>query len=255
MSHAILRLSSAGLALAVFLVDLLTPLEGAVAVLYIVAILVAARTSRRNDIVVAAASCTVLTIAAYLLSHDLNAFTSPALRAIVSLAAIAITTLLALQNQGSTKRLTAQARLLNLSHDMIFAWDRRGAITFWNRAAEETYGWPVEDAVGRVADELLRTIYPDKRDAIETVLIDSGRWEGRVEQRTKAGVVLAVDARWALQHDHQGKPIGVLETHTDVTNRVAAHAALVRSERRYRRMLMRAELASSRRIGPRFGPR
>ena len=39
-----------------------------------------------------------------------------------------------------------------------------------------------------------------------------------------------------LQHDHLGKPIGVLETHTDVTERVAAHAALVQSERRYRRM-------------------
>jgi PAS domain S-box-containing protein len=236
MSHTVLRLSSAALALAVFLVDLLTPLEGAVAVLYVVAILVAARTSRRRDIVVAAASCAVLTIAAYLLSHDLNVFASPALRAVVSLAAIAITTLLALQNQGSTKRLTAQARLLNLSHDMIFARDRRGAITFWNRAAEDTYGWPAEDAAGRIADELLRTIYPDRRDAIEAVLIDTGRWEGRVEQRTKAGAVLAVDARWALQRDHQGNPIGVLETHTDVTDRVAAHAALVRSERRYRRM-------------------
>jgi PAS domain S-box-containing protein len=236
MSHTALRFSSAVLAVAVFLVDVLTPLEGAVAVLYVVAILLAAKTSRRGDIVVAAVSCIVLTIAAYLLSHDLNSAGSPALRALVSLAAIAITTLLALQNQGATKRLAAQARLLNLSHDMIFVRDRRGVITFWNRAAEETYGWPAEDAVGRVADELLQTVYPDKRDAIEAVLIDTGRWEGRVEQRAKAGAMLAVDARWALQHDHLGKPIGVLETHTDVTDSVAAHAALVQSERRYRRM-------------------
>jgi PAS domain S-box-containing protein len=236
MSRAGWRFCSAILAFAVFLVDVLTPLEGAVAVLYVVAILLAAKTTRRDDIIVAAAACVVLTIAAYLLSHDLNSIASPALRALVSLSAIAITTLLALQNQAATKRLAAQARLLNLSHDMIFVRDRRGVITFWNKAAEEIYGWPAEDAIGRVADELLRTAYRDRRDVIENVLIDTGRWEGRVEQRTKAGNTLAVDARWALQHDRLGKPLDVLETNTDVTDREAAHAALVQSERRYRRM-------------------
>jgi len=104
------QLGSAGLAFAVFLVDVLTPLEGAVAVLYVVAILLAAQTGRRDDIVCAAAGCAVLTIAAYLLSHDLTTFSSPAVRALVSLAAIAITTLLSLQNQAATKHLAAQER-------------------------------------------------------------------------------------------------------------------------------------------------
>ena len=231
-----MRFCSAILAFAVFLVDVLTPLEGAVAVLYVVAILLAAKTTRRDDIIVAAAACVVLTIAAYLLSHDLRSIASPALRALVSLSAIAITTLLALQNQAATKRLAAQARLLDLSHDMIFVRDRRGVITFWNKAAEEIYGWPAEDAIGRVADELLRTVYRDRRDVIENVLIGTGRWEGRVEQRTKTGETLAVDTRWALQHDRLGKPLDVLETNTDVTDREAAHTALVQSEQRYRRM-------------------
>ncbi|MGJ4943883.1 PAS domain-containing sensor histidine kinase [Bradyrhizobium sp. HKCCYLS1011] len=236
MSRTGLRFCSAALAFTVFLVDVLTPLEGAIAVLYVVAILLAARTNRRNDIMVAAAACVVLTITAYSASHGLEPVASPALRALVSLAAIAITTLLALQNQAATNRLAAQARLLNLSHDMIFVRDRRGVITFWNKAAEQTYGWVAEDAVGRIADELLQTAYPEKRDLIESHLLDAGRWEGRIEQRTKTGAAIAVDARWALQRDHLGKPVGVLETHTDVTDRVAAHAALVQSERRYRRM-------------------
>ena len=84
---------------------------------------------------------------------------------------------------------------------MIFVRDRRGVITFWNRAAEQAYGWSADEAVGQLADALLRTIYPDRREAIESALIDIGRWEGRVEQRTKAGGALTVDARWALQHD------------------------------------------------------
>lgn len=236
MNRSVLRSSSAALALAVFLVDVLTPLEGAVAVLYVVAILLAARTSRRNDILIAAASCVILTITAYVLSHDLKAIASPALRALVSLAAIVITAVLAVENQAATARLAAQARLLNLSHDMIFVRDRQGVVTFWNTAAEQVYGWKAEEAVGVGADQLLRTVYPESREAVEADLIDRGRWEGRLEQRTKAGLAIVVDARWALQHDHLGKPIGVLETHTDVTDREAAHAALVRSEQRYRRM-------------------
>ncbi|MDF0516931.1 PAS domain S-box protein [Bradyrhizobium yuanmingense] len=236
MSRAGLRFSSAVLAFAVFMIDVLTPLEGAVAVLYVVAILLAARTNRRSDIIVAATGCVVLTITAYLLSHYLEAITSPALRALVSLAAIGITTLLVLQNQAATTRLAAQARLLNLSHDMIFVRDRSGVITFWNKTAEQTYGWAADEALGQLADKLLRTNYPGRREAIEAGLLDTGRWEGRVEQRTKAGAVLTVDARWALQHDHLGTPVGVLETHTDVTDRVAAHSALVQSEQRYRRM-------------------
>ncbi|MGY3036983.1 PAS domain S-box-containing protein [Bradyrhizobium sp. USDA 4354] len=236
MSRAGLRFWSAVFALVVFMVDVLTPLEGAVAVLYVVAILLAARTNRRNDIIVAAIGCAALTITAYLISHDLEPIASPALRALVSLAAIAITTLLALQNHAATNRLAAQARLLNLSHDMIFVRDRAGVINFWNKAAEHTYGWSADEALGQLADKLLRTSYPDRREVIEASLLETGRWEGRVEQRTKAGAALAVDARWALQRDHLGKPVGVLETHTDVTDRVAAHSALVQSEQRYRRM-------------------
>lgn len=231
-----LRFFSALLAFAVFLVDVLTPLEGAVAVLYVVAILLAAKTTHREDILVAATCCAILTIAAYVLSHGLSSIGSPALRATVSLAAIAITTMLTLQNQAATMRLAAQARLLDLSHDMIFVRDRRGIISFWNRCAEETYGWSAGEAIGRVADELLQTAYSEPRDVIEKILIETGRWEGRVKQRTRDGVLLDIEARWALQYDHLGKPLDVLETLTDVTDREQAHAALVQSERRYRRM-------------------
>ncbi|WP_247499236.1 ATP-binding protein [Bradyrhizobium sp. 149] len=236
MSRAGLRFWSAVLAIAVFLVDVLTPLEGAVAVLYVVTILLAAKTNRRDDTIVAATGCVVLTIIAYLLSHDLESIASPALRLLVSLAAIGITTLLALQNHAATKRLAAQARLLNLSHDMIFVRDRGGVITFWNKTAEQAFGWSADEALGQLADRLLQTTYPDRRETIEAGLLQTGRWEGRVQQRTKDGAVLIVDARWALQHDRRGKPVGVLETHTDVTERVAAHSALVQSEQRYRRM-------------------
>ncbi|MER8579641.1 ATP-binding protein [Mesorhizobium sp. M1423] len=236
MSNRAYRLAALLLALGIFLFDVLSPLEGAIAVLYVLVVLIAARTLRRADFLVAAAGTIVLTLLAYAISHGIEDFGSPALRATVSLAAIAIATALALQSQAATATLAAQARLLNLSHDMIFVRDIRGVINFWNDAAAEVYGWSTAEAVGRVADELLGTKYPADRAAVEAALLKNGRWEGVLEQRTRTAARLVLDSRWAMQRDRFGNNVGVLETHTDITERQAAHAALVRSERRYRRM-------------------
>ena len=220
----------------IYLVDTRTTLEGAVAVLYVVVVLLAARIGRRGDIVIAAMASIALTLIAYVDTHGLNHVGSQTLRALVSLAAIVITALLALQNQRAMKTLSAQARLLDLSHDMIFVRDQVGVITFWNRTAEEIYGWSADEARGRVADELLRTRYPQQRETIESALFEQGDWNGTVEQQTRDGHTLIVDSRWVLQRDRGGRSSGVLETHTDVTERKAAYTALVQSERRYRRM-------------------
>lgn len=232
----LLRVAAGLLILGIFLIDTLSTLEGAVAVLYVVAVLLAAGTGRRGDILAATVSTIVLTIAAYVATHGLNHVGSQTVRALVSLAAIAITALLALQNRNAMKTLAAQAKLLDLSHDMIFVRDLAGVITFWNHTAQETYGWSAQEALGQVADELLHTRYPQPRATIEAMLFDQGHWTGTLEQKTRAGGTLVLDCRWVLQRDRDGRPVDVLETHTDITEREAAHAALVKSERRYRRM-------------------
>lgn len=236
MSSAMYRLAAALLALGIFLFDVLSPLEGAVAVLYVLVVLIAARPERRGDIFLAASGSVVLTLLAFVISHGIDEFGSAGLRALVSIAAIGIATVLALQSQAATVTLSAQARLLNLSHDMIFVRDPNGVISFWNDAAEQVYGWSAAEAIGRVADDLLRTRYPEDRAVVEATLLRAGRWEGVLEQETRAGARIVADSRWAVQRDRLGKLMGVLETNTDVTERQAAHAALVRSERRYRRM-------------------
>src|SRR6202007_2559161 len=54
---------------------------------------------------------------------------------------------------------TQQASLLNLTHDTIFVRDMNDIITYWNRGAEELYGWRAEDAIGKRSHELLQTIF------------------------------------------------------------------------------------------------
>jgi PAS domain S-box-containing protein len=236
MSVAALRVLATTLATCIFLFDTLAPLEGAVAVLYVLVILLAAATGRRGDILAAAAAGLVLTVVAYLAVHGSLLAGAPALRALVSLASITIASLLALKNQADTATLAAQARLLDLSHDMTFARDSQGRITFWNRAAEEVYGWRPAEAVGQIADELLKTEYALPRATINQTLHMTGRWDGVLVHWTRTGERIVVESRWALRRNVKGRIVGVLETNTDITEREAAHAALVQSERRYRHM-------------------
>src|SRR6202166_482661 len=44
---------------------------------------------------------------------------------------------------------TQQASLLNLTHDTIFVRDMDNVVMYWNRGAQELYGWTPEKAIGR----------------------------------------------------------------------------------------------------------
>ena len=53
-----------------------------------------------------------------------------------------------------------QAALLDLTHDTVFVRDAHDLITFWNRGAQELYGWTAAEAVGRMTHELLQPQFP-----------------------------------------------------------------------------------------------
>ena len=88
------------------------------------------------------------------------------------------------------QKLRDQANLLDLAHDAIFVRDMDGRITYWNRGAEELYGWNPEQACGKLAQELLQTVFPIPFDQIEEALMRSGRWEGQLVHTTKSGTQL-----------------------------------------------------------------
>jgi two-component system sensor kinase FixL len=212
-------------ALWIFFVDTFTPLDIAIAVLYVVVVLMAANLFERRGLLLASGACLFLTVAAFVISHGLNA-DAAFLRCLVSLAAIVITTILALANQSTTMRLREQAELLDLTHDAVMVRDMGGKIAYWNRGAEQLYGWRKEEALGRSSHDLLHTVFSGPRTAIEAELLKDGRWEGDIVHTTRDGRQVAVASRWALERDERGQPTAVLETNTDVTERNRAQEGL-----------------------------
>jgi len=125
-----------------------------------------------------------------------------------------------LQKEVATR--TQQASLLDLAHDPIFVRSMGGVITYWNRGAQELYGWTAEQAVGKRTQDLLRTVFPKPYEEIQEELLQTGRWEGTLEKTKADGTNVSVASRWSLQRDESKKPIAILESENDITERKKA---------------------------------
>jgi PAS domain S-box-containing protein len=115
---------------------------------------------------------------------------------------------------------TQQASLLNLTHDPIYVRDMGDVITYWNRGAQELYGWTDQEALGRHSGELLQTILPTPLEDIRAELLRTNRWDGELKKTRADGTQVVVASRWSLRRDEQQRPVAILETNNDITGRI-----------------------------------
>jgi PAS domain S-box-containing protein len=144
--------------------------------------------------------------------------------------------------------LMMQASLLNLTHDTVFVRDMNDVITYWNRGAEELYGWKKEQAIGRISHQLTQTIFPAPLKDINEELLRNGRWEGELTHSKRDGTQVVVASRWSLQRDQGERPMAILETNHDITERKRAEEALSKAQAELAhitRVLTMGELAAS----------
>jgi PAS domain S-box-containing protein len=114
---------------------------------------------------------------------------------------------------------TQQASLLNLTHDTIFVRDMNDVITYWNRGAQELYGWTAEEAIGKHTHQLLQTAFPIPIDEVQAELLRTDRWEGELQKTKADGSRVVVASRWSLRRDDQGRAAAILETNNDISDR------------------------------------
>jgi len=105
----------------------------------------------------------------------------------------------------SEARFREQAALLDIARDAIYVRDLKGYITYWNKGAEQAYGWTADEAVGRRAVELLCK-EPSEYQAAEAALLLNGAWQGEMPRRTNTDRDITLAVRWTLVRDAEGHP-------------------------------------------------
>lgn len=123
--------------------------------------------------------------------------------------------------------------LLALAHDAVIVRTTAGRITFWNRGAEETYGWPLAEALGAVTHNLLRTPSSSMASVV-AALRAHGTWEGELRHVRKDGTEVVVASRQVLRRGTGDRHRAVLEINRDITQSKKAEHRLKESEERLR---------------------
>ena len=131
------------------------------------------------------------------------------------------------ERKKSKEALERQAALLDLAHETVIVRTLKGEILFWNRGAEEMYGWTKEDVVGKTTHQLLRTEFPQPFSEIEEALKGIGHWEGELVHSTKAGALRTVSSRWAWLQQENAEPV-ILEINSDVSEQKQSQETLRR---------------------------
>jgi PAS domain S-box-containing protein len=122
--------------------------------------------------------------------------------------------------------------LLEFTNDAVIIWEMEGqGIVYWNRAAEQLYGYTRQEACGQVTHSLLRTRLGggDAANQLETSLARYGIWVGELHHTTREGREVEVEGRLALMSQENGRWL-VLEVNRDVTDRRKAEATRIAIE-------------------------
>jgi signal transduction histidine kinase len=119
------------LAIIIFVIDTFTPSDIAIAVLYVIVVLMAANILRRRGVILVSLACAGLTVLSFILQHDWDTSDSIG-RNLVSLTAIGVTAILALNRQRAEDAWRRSETYLTEAHRL----SRTGSFS-WKIATEE----------------------------------------------------------------------------------------------------------------------
>jgi two-component system, cell cycle sensor histidine kinase and response regulator CckA len=135
------------------------------------------------------------------------------------------------ERKRAEEQIREQAALLDQAQDAILVRDLSQKILFWNKGAEEIYGWSAAEAIGKNAELLLYKDHSMAFEAARQAIIQDGEWNGEMRQVRRDGAEIIVQSRWTLVRDEQSQPKSILIINTDITEKKRMESQFLRAQR------------------------
>lgn len=124
-------------------------------------------------------------------------------------------------------------RILDGANIIVHGFD--GVISRWTSGCADLYGWSREEAVGVVAHDLLRTVFPRPLEDIRAYLKKHNLWKGELTHRHRDGRAISVASHWVAVKSQSRAGYSIVEVNIDVSDlrrtqtELAASSAHLRS--------------------------
>ena len=134
--------------------------------------------------------------------------------------AIVLTSRDVTERKQAEERIQFQSRLLDAVGQAVIATDLRGRITYWNRSAEELYGWSAQEVMGRSVMEVTPSKEQlERADEIMTELRAGRNWSGEFVVQRRDGTTFPAIVTNTPVYDERGNLVGIIGVSTDITER------------------------------------
>jgi diguanylate cyclase (GGDEF)-like protein/PAS domain S-box-containing protein len=139
------------------------------------------------------------------------------------------------ERKQAEEQIRFQAQLLNEVGQAIVVSRVDGTITNWNRTAEQLYGWPAAEVIGRdVLNILPSEEWITQASEIMNQVRAGQSWSGEFQVRRRDGTPFYVLATDVPIYDEHGELSALINISTDISARKRMEEALRESEERYR---------------------
>ncbi|MEQ8241709.1 MAG: PAS domain S-box protein [Cyclobacteriaceae bacterium] len=124
------------------------------------------------------------------------------------------------ERKQTEDQLQLQSTILNAVGQAVIATDLKGTVNYFNKAAEELYGWPVPEVIGQ---NILEVTVPKTSNAqaqeIMEALMANQKWSGEIMVQNRTGKTFPAFVHDSPILDDKGKLVGIIGVSEDITER------------------------------------
>ena len=128
-------------------------------------------------------------------------------------------------------KIREQAMLIDIAKEAIIVCDMDGKVIFWNKGAEQIYGFGQDEIIGNDYKLFGTNDYADVFLEARRTVVKSSEWQGQTRHIRKDKSEIDVDSSWTLMLDGKDKPKSILILNSDITDKKKAEAKEFRSQR------------------------